>query len=90
MVRGGARGRAAAPDTPFTLRDRRRLVARVVQAVAFFVLLGAVLLVSGPHSGGAEWLSVLLVGSIISATLTYVLPWVYALATRPAGARKEG
>lgn len=58
-------------------------MARVMQAVAFFLLLGAAFALSAPYSGGAERLSVLLAGGVISAALTYVLPWVYTLDTAP-------
>lgn len=64
-------------------------MARVTQAVAFFALLAAVFLVSAPHSGGAERLSVLLAGAVISATITHVLPWVYTLDTRPVAGAEE-
>lgn len=62
---------------------------RVVQTVAFFALLGTVLLLSGPHSGGAERLSILVAGAVVSAMITHVLPWVYALDTEPVSASEE-
>lgn len=58
-------------------------MARVIQAVAFFLLLGAAFALSAPYSGGAERLSILLAGGVVSVTLTYVLPWVYTLDTDP-------
>lgn len=63
---------------------------RVVQALVFFALLGAGFLLTAPHSGGAELLGVLLSGSIIAATVSYVLPWVFELDTAPAGAPEDG
>lgn len=62
---------------------------RVLQAAAFFALLGVALTLLVPPSGGAERLSVLLAGSVVSATLAYVLPWVYALDTDPLPASRE-
>lgn len=57
---------------------------RVVQAVAFFVLLGAGYVVVGPFTNWGAVLAFLLVGSIIVATVTHVIPWVYfRLHTEP-------
>lgn len=59
-----------------------------MQAAAFFGLLAAGYLVVAPLGGGAELLAVLLTGSVVAATLVYVLPWVFALDTEPV--REDG
>lgn len=50
---------------------------RLVQTVLFFALLGAGLFVMAPYSTDSELFGVLLSWSIVSATVVYVLPWVY-------------
>ena len=61
---------------------------RLIQAAAFFLLSAGLVVVVSP-SDGAERLGVLLAGSIVAATLTHVLPWVYALDTDPVPAPRE-
>lgn len=57
---------------------------RVFQAVGFFALLGAWVLVVGPSADQAELFGALLTGSMVSALVAYVLPWVYfGLETDP-------
>ena len=57
---------------------------RLVQAVAFFLLLGTGYVVVGPFSDAGSKLSFLLAGSIIVATVTHVIPWLYfRLHTEP-------
>ena len=59
-------------------------MARLVQAVAFFVLLGVGYVVFGPFSTGGAILAFLLSWSITAATITHVLPWLYfRLTTKP-------
>lgn len=50
---------------------------RIVQAVTFFVLIGAGYFVLGPFSSHGTLLAFLLSGSIIVATITHVLPWLF-------------
>ena len=57
---------------------------RLAQAVAFFALLGAGYVVVGPFTNWGPILAFFLAGSIIVATVTYVIPWVYfRLHTEP-------
>ena len=63
---------------------------RLVQALAFFALLGVGYIVIGPFSTASAVLSFLLAWSIIVATITYVIPWLYfRLSTRPVSASKK-
>ena len=52
-------------------------MVRITQAVVFFALLGAGVLVWAPYSDGPKLFGVILAGSLVAAMLVYVLPWVY-------------
>lgn len=59
---------------------------RIVQTVAFFVLIGAGYVALGPFSNYGALLGFLLSWSIIAATITYVIPWLFfRLNTEPVG-----
>lgn len=63
---------------------------RLVQAVAFYALLGVGYVGLGPFSSGGALLSFLLSGSLVVATLTHVVPWVYfRLPTEPVSPPNE-
>lgn len=63
---------------------------RLVQAVAFFVLLVAGYVVVRPLTNSGSVLAFLLAWSIIAATLTHVMPWVFfRLRTEPVPRSKN-
>lgn len=65
-------------------------MARIVQAVAFFLLVGAGYVLLGPFSSRGALLGFLLSWSIIVATLTHVVPWLFfRLKTEPVVRQNE-
>ena len=63
---------------------------RVAQALVFFGILGAELLVTVPHESSAGSFGALLSGAVIAATVAYILPWVFTLDTTPAVPPEDG